>query len=516
MAEKIPEYVAPDIEVRPSNMPEAAWQLAGRRLSAFAAERAAGFEKAGQGLSQLAEQVQHYTTQQENIKGFSLFTQLTEQGIKAMEDASKNADPFKPNPIMGEGGVLESFNQRIDDLVNSDQFSTTASRERAAESARQLKLELFRHASVFEHERAGLVVDTAMKQAGESLGNLASAGAVDTALGQVDSFIKGLAAQHPDLSPQQLAEMQTKLNQGMRTHIISQYLGSIADKGAGEATINRAWRPEFSQFVDKEKFLQEAKTRLDQNLRNQEIVTSMKDRNDRKSYNDAINNLYGQIQWTDHGPIVPPNFVPDAQRITKEMPGGRLENKLPQVIDFAKAIADEQRSGRMDTTDPQLRQDFANRLFDVTQPLTVQELNQAKISHTLSDSDYRIFRETVLDTQRVLTENPMLQDMIRTTNESARQLILGPSEFRAFDLNGNAERAFIDWKLWAIPTFIAMLKAGKAPAEAQAFVVGKEQVERFRQQAQNGGSAYQNTQQAIPNTGTKTAPSQDDVNKVFR
>lgn len=395
---EIPEYNAP---IKGLTVPATGIETtanAARRLGALGAERgdaiaqegkaiAAGLENVGRNTEKLGSALNAHDTTQDILHGSSAFADAQFALSAKYQNALANADPNDTN--FGKRFFDEQVTPAIDDLQSG--FQTPAGRRWAAE-----------HGEAVAQHWTNQIIQGQSQLAGQAAkGNIENILLKSTAQVQTD----------PSHLPLVLDQMRSSYSMAAQTgNLTPQERGHISGPGlatdqknlikvAGEAMIDRDPNVDMSGFfktygermggeeVHRLTTYQTARQRsaLEQQRSDDHQVKTLQ----AEAADQQVSQALTSVIQPDGRLAVPQGYFDHITAI-QHMPGAK-SGEIERAINFGKAINDENASGKMDTTDPATRSRFDSRLYDTQNPLTAQDIYEAKIRHQLSSEDFKAY-----------------------------------------------------------------------------------------------------------------------------
>lgn len=400
MAEQFQEVVAPAQKPDVPTRGVEALAQAGRRLGQLGNEKAGairegtasltrGLNELDTGFQDLNKILNQHEETQEIIHGTSAFSdaQLTvsEKLQAAQAEAVKNGTHFDARAFV-ENEVLPAAHSLEDTATTEGGKRYMAQHGEAF--TQHFTNQALQVQSVSQGEAAkSSVENTLLKTTAAVASNPDN---LRLALDQLNSSAQALA-QSGNLTAEQrghisgpglIADQQKLIITAAKTKIdadpnadMSGFFKSYGERMGGEAINTLTTYQQVRQRTAKEQQRSD-----DHQVKEQQV----------EAVNTEATKLLASVVQPDGKLVVPPKFFDNVANLSA-LPGAK-PGQIKMAIDFAKAINDENASGKMDTTDPKTAAAFNSRLYDTDHPLTEEEVYAAKINHKISNVDFNNYR----------------------------------------------------------------------------------------------------------------------------
>ena len=139
-----------------------------------------------------------------------------------------------------------------------------------------------------------------------------------------------------------------------------------------------------------------------------------------EAFNQSMNGVVGSMFQRDGTLAVPQDYYRNlAQAAT--LPGANTD-KITQAMKLGQSITDRQAAGKDTSTDPITQRAFGDRLYNTTDPLTVDEVDKAYINGRLSNHDYTSYRGWAQNAEK--QQNPAENELIQSNQQIAKNAFM--------------------------------------------------------------------------------------------
>jgi hypothetical protein len=427
---QVPIYEAPDREVAIPDRGVEALGSAARRLGTLGVEKAQlinkgaqdiqqGFERLGSGVDQLADFQKTHETTQEMVNGGETFaatnSALTQQWQKLTSDPNN-----LKNPNLAQDFLENNVRPAVEDAQTS--FQTPEGQRWAAAHGNDI---LTHWGSIASSDQARLAGINAVASTNQTLDHLTNA--VNTDPAQLPLALTQLKSQNAAL----VASGNLPTDQSARTvgpgqdEQVSQLI-QVAGKSQIDANPNADMSGFYKSYGDRlggEKVatlqnyqLVRQKLAVEQQRADQTEQTRIQT----EAFNQSMNGVVGSMFQRDGTLAVPQDYYRNlAQAAT--LPGANTD-KITQAMKLGQSITDRQAAGKDTATDPITQRAFGDRIYNSTDPLTVDEVDKAYINGRLSNHDYTSYRGWAQNAEK--QQNPAQNELIQSNQQIAKNAFM--------------------------------------------------------------------------------------------
>jgi hypothetical protein len=449
-------------DIRPVETGIEATAQAARRIGAFYNQVAQGQERTGAaiggGVRDAGDAYVAYEDHKQINHGAAAFAKYGNDKIDQLNDTIKNADP---NDDSVGKKFLAEMEPELQDFRNG--FTTEKSQQWAEQHIDQFRQHMTEKVTADMGRLAGDAVAVNARQTVNSLSNTAykDPTSLDYALGSLDSYVTASVSSSPNLKGTDAAGIRNQvLEKGRESVVKSAAMGYINASGGQMPP----WLddPKYGKYVNG--------TELQMFAKNAQVTARMMANEERQAENwqhtqnaraaDEANNrnFADNVDIDKNGKItLKPGYFRGALDITK-MPDAPT-HLAPSMIQFGERIQNQK--DEPNHTDPDTYKNFADRLFDPANPLTLPDLMKAHAQRQLSDRDFNNLHNSVKELEQTPLHGPIFQDTMAAAKARLTYTIPGvPGK----DPNGSA--AYASFAQDFLHQYLDAYRTGTLPPDA--------------------------------------------------
>ena len=407
------------------------------------------------------EVAKDYEDHREISAGTAAGTALMAQKLTDWNALIKKADPNDPSTA--QKFLTENLEPALQQFQSG--FNTEASQKYAEQFSDQLRRDMFHKTAADMSSMAGIA---AVQNAHSIQNNLATAVAadpssLDSALKMADHSVISLVDSSPTIDPETGAKVKGQVLQEMKENIVkSAVTGMITKNPDTDLSVIEQRYGEFLKPGEVQQFQKAAQAQAKVNAYyDKQNALVAKQEADLKVHKDATTTLTNNMT-TDPVTgklIIKPQFFKDALNIARANPDAPSAAATARtMIDFGES--QQNKEGKV-TSDPQVKQDLTDRMFDPDHPTTRVDLMKASAAGKLSDHDFTTMERLTTELESAPLKGPVWQSTAAAVKDS---LIVSVPGVPGKDNVGLQN--YSTFMQTFVPQYLAKSRAGTLPPNA--------------------------------------------------
>lgn len=414
----------------------------------------------GSGIATAGEAADRYITHQEISHGSAAWAKSNAEWIGDWNERVKNADPNDPT-------VAAKFNEELDQKLSDfkDNFHTAGAQQWAEAHIDAFRTHMFQKTAA---DMSALAGDAAKVNARETVNALSNAvrgdpSSLDYAMSTLDTSIGGVVGSSPNLTGTAAASVRMQISEAGKEQIVkSAALGYIEKTGQVPSW---ATDPKYSKYINGVELRQFQKAADTQNrvarAADKQAELAQRQIDDLNVHKAATQALTANVTIDPTGkPIVDPKFFRDALEIARRNPNApSAAQTVRTLLDWGEA---QQRvRNEPVVSNPAVRTDLIERMFDPNRPTTQIDILGAEARHDLDGHDATTLRQMVTQLEETPLRGPVWQDTIKAVQG---ELMLSIPGIPGKDAVGEAN--FAKFMQTFVPEYLRQNRAGTLPPDA--------------------------------------------------
>lgn len=457
-------FEAPDLTLRPSETGIDATVQGAKRVGVAYGQVADALNQTGQRAASatrdVGQQAVDYEDHREISVGAATGTALMAQKLSDWNATIKNADPNDPS--VAQKFLTENLEPALEQWKSG--FNTETSQKYAEQFADQLRRDMFHRTAADMSTMAGIAVQ---QNARTTVNRLATAVAADPssldfALKTADHSLGTMVDSSPTLDPETSAKVKTQVLQEAKENIVkSAVTGMITKNPDTDLSVVEQRYGEFLKPGEVQMFQKAAQAQAKVNAYyDKQTAIAQKQEADLKVRTTATKTITDNVSIDQNGkPFIKPQFFKDALDIARANPDAPTAAATARtMIDWGES---QQNKEEKVASDPTVRQDLTDRMFDPDKPTTALDLMKASAAGKLSDHDFQTMHRLVTELETSPLKGPVWQTTAAAVKDS---LIVSVPGLPGKD--GIGLQNYSTFMQAFVPQYLAKSRAGTLPPNA--------------------------------------------------
>lgn len=459
---QIAQYEAPALGLRPSETGVQATAAAARRLQGDYSEAAAAIESTGKrfgsDIALAGDVAVKYIDHQQISHGANALAGLTAKKTQEWNDTAKNADPN--DPTVAKKFLEENLEPELEKFKTG--FLTENSQKWAEAHVEQLRTHMYAKTSADMATMAGEAAKINHRQTVNGLASTAynDPSSLDFALKTLESAAGAVIDSSPNLTGTAAARIKIDLLQSGKEAIIKAAVAGMIEQNpyVNLDDIQKKYG-EYITGQEMKTFAKAAQQHAKAALLTEKQTEVYQRQLNKRAIDAEQTAIIGRNVTFDPGTnraTINPNFFREALDLAKR------PDATPQDITTLLNWGQHQQ-GLKDgiKSNPGVKQDLVDRMFDTDNPTTELDLMRAQMKEDLSKDDFATLHHTV----KLLEESPLKGPIWKDTMDAVKaNLIVAIPGLPGKDTRGVGNYA--KFAQLFIPQYLAAVRAGNVPANA--------------------------------------------------